>query len=98
MVRVEKSGLGIYQSNDSGTLEYYKSDGPFIIKFKDNSSYMYSDESNMISRKGALVLDSYSKLYRQLTNGEGKTLSIVIYDGIGDRINSFDVSSFNPTF
>jgi hypothetical protein len=98
VVRVEKSGLGIYQSNDSGTLEYYKLSGPYIIKFKDNSGYMYSDESNMISSKGALVLNSYSKLYRQLTNGEGKTLSVVIYNGIGNRINSFNVSSFNPTF
>lgn len=99
IVRVEKSGLGIYQSNDSGmTIEYNKPEGPYTIKFKDNSGYVYSDESNMISRNGALVLDSYSKLYGQLTNGEGKTLAIVIYDNSGERINSFDVDSFNPSF
>lgn len=98
VVRVEKSSLGIYCSNDSGTIKYNKNNGPFDIKFKDESSNIYNEESNMISSKGALVLNSYSNLYRQLTNGIGKTLSIVIYDVTGDRINSFDVSSFEPSF
>src|SRR5690606_23003436 len=69
VVRVEKIAIGIYRINDSGRLKYNKINGPFSIKFKDDSGYVYYEESNMISGNGALVLDSNSKLYRQLTTG-----------------------------
>lgn len=98
-VRVEKVGLGIYQSIDGANfISYDRMLSPYSIKIKNTSGYIYDDTTNLISGTGGIVLKVNSNLYQLLTNGNGNKFSIVIYDDLGNRINSFNVSSFQPYF
>lgn len=100
VVRVEKAGLGIYRTDtyEAEIIKFDEFSRPFTVKHKDEYGNIQSEKTEMISNKGAIVLDSFSQLYTKLTNGKGKVLSVVIYDNTGERLNSFDVSSFKPTF
>lgn len=99
VVRVEKAGLGINRTDyDGEIIKFNEFSAPFSIKYKDKYNNVQNEITDMISRNGSVVLSSSSYLYERLTNRKGEKFSVVIYDSTGERMNSFDVTSFEPIF
>ena len=97
-IRVEKVGLGIYKSDDGQNfIGIDRTLMPYTIKIKDASGNIYDDMKSLVSDTG-IIFKENSNLYQLLTHSTGKKFSVVIYNNLGKRVNSFDVTSFEPNF